>query len=127
VGAVFLFALVFFWTPPHFWALALVRQHDYASAGIPMHPVIYGERETRRHILLYAVQLVALSLLLPLARLGGAISFSAAVLLGLLFLGYAWKLWREGGRRLAWGMYRYSSMYLALIFAALVVDTLVKG
>lgn len=127
IGALFLFALVFFWTPPHFWALALVRQHDYESAAIPMHPVVYGERETRRHILLYAVQLVALSLLLPLARLGGAISFAAAVLLGILFLAYAWKLWREGGRRLAWGLYRYSSMYLALIFAALVVDTLVMG
>ena len=125
VGALFLFALVFFWTPPHFWALALVRRHDYESAGIPMHPVVYGERETRRHILLYAVQVVALSLLLPLARVGGVISFVAAVVLGALFLGYAWKLWRDGGRRLAWGLYRYSSMYLALIFAALIADTLV--
>jgi protoheme IX farnesyltransferase len=125
VGALFLFALVFFWTPPHFWALALVRRHDYESAGIPMLPVVYGERATRRHILLYTVQVVALSLLLPLARLGGVISFVAAVVLGALFLGYAWKLWRNGGRRLAWGLYRYSSMYLALMFAALVVDTLV--
>ena len=71
------------------------------------------------------MQVVALSLLLPLARVGGVISFVTAVILGVLFLGYAWKLWRDGGRRLAWGLYRYSSMYLALIFAALIADTLV--
>jgi protoheme IX farnesyltransferase len=126
-GAFFLFALVFFWTPPHFWALALVRQHDYEKAAVPMLPVVYGERETRRQILLYAVQLVALSLFLPVARLGGWISTIAAAVLGVIFLFYAWKLWREGGQKIAWGLYRYSSVYLALLFGALVVDTLVRG
>lgn len=127
MGAFFLFALVFFWTPPHFWALALVRQQDYEKAGVPMLPVIYGEKETRRQILLYAVQLVALSLFLPVARLGGGITTIAAAVLGVVFLFYAWKLWREGGRKTAWGLYRYSSLYLALLFGALIVDTLVRG
>ncbi|MEX0789124.1 MAG: heme o synthase [Anaerolineales bacterium] len=127
MGAFFLFALVFFWTPPHFWALALVRQNDYEKAGVPMLPVVYGERETRRQILLYAIQLVALSLFLPVAQLGGGISTLAAAVLGGGFLFYAWKLWREGGRKVAWGLYRYSSLYLALLFGALVVDTLVRG
>ncbi|TFH31607.1 MAG: protoheme IX farnesyltransferase, partial [Anaerolineales bacterium] len=71
VPAFFLFALVFFWTPPHFWALALLKARDYARAGVPMLPVVVGEHETRIHILLYSVQLVAFTMLLPLANLGG--------------------------------------------------------
>jgi len=124
--AFFLFALIFFWTPPHFWALALLKNRDYARAGVPMFPVVYGERETRIHILLYAVQLVALTLLLPLASLGHVVYIAAAVALGAGFLLHAWRLWRQGSNKQAWKMYRYSSTYLALIFAALVVDTLVS-
>ncbi|MFP3855250.1 MAG: heme o synthase [Anaerolineales bacterium] len=127
VGAFFLFAVVFFWTPPHFWALALVRRQDYARAGVPMLPVIYGERQTRWEILLYTIQVVALTLLLPVANLGGWLFMSAALGLGVALFFHAWRLWRAGGNRNAWKMYRYSSMYLALLFAALVVDTLAFG
>ncbi len=123
--AFFLFALVFFWTPPHFWALALLKRRDYARAGVPMLPVIHGPHETRWQIMLYTVQVVALTLLLPLAKLGGQIYLLAAMLLGGGLVFYAWRLWREGGNQPAYKMYRYSSTYLALIFAALVVDTFI--
>jgi protoheme IX farnesyltransferase len=123
--AFFLFALVFFWTPPHFWALALLKSRDYARAGVPMLPVIHGPHETRWQIMLYTVQVVALTLLLPLAKLGGQIYFFAALILGGGLVFYAWRLWRQGGNQPAYKMYRYSSTYLALIFAALVVDTFI--
>jgi len=125
--AFFLFALVFFWTPPHFWALALLKNKEYARAGVPMFPVVYGEQETRVHILLYALQLVAFTVLMPLANLGSSLFLGVALLLGAGFLGYAWRLWRYGTNKLAWGMYRYSSTYLAMIFLTLVVDTLVTA
>ena len=125
--AFFLFALVFFWTPPHFWALALVKERDYARAGVPMLPVVHGERVTRGQIFLYSIQLVAFTLLLPLANLGSWLFLSAAITLGVGMMTYAWRLLRTGGNATAWRMYRYSSMYLALIFGALVVDTLVVG
>lgn len=123
--AFFLFAIVFFWTPPHFWALALLKHRDYARAGVPMMPVVMGEVETRLHILLYSIQLVALSILLPVSQLGGGLYLLAALSLGGGFIGYAWKLYRNGNNHSAWKMYRYSSTYLALIFSALVLDTLV--
>ncbi len=126
VGAFFLFALIFFWTPPHFWALALVRRKDYARAGVPMLPVVYGERETRTEIFLYTLQVVALTLLMPVAHLGGWVYLILAVGLGGLLCFFAWQLLRQGGNRSAWLMYRYSSLYLALIFSALVVDTFVR-
>ncbi|MDF1499947.1 MAG: heme o synthase [Anaerolineales bacterium] len=121
--AFFLFALVFFWTPPHFWALALLKRRDYARAGVPMLPVVHGSNETRWQIMLYTVQVVALTLLLPLAQLGGQIYFIAALALGSGLVFYAWRLYRVGGNQPAYRMYRYSSTYLALIFAALVLDT----
>jgi protoheme IX farnesyltransferase len=124
VGAFFLFALVFFWTPPHFWSLALVRRKDYARAGVPMLPVVYGDAHARWQIMLYTVQLVALTLLMPAVHVGGGVYLVAAIVLGGVLLMTAWRLWREGGNRLAWKMYRYTSMYLAFIFAALVLDTL---
>jgi protoheme IX farnesyltransferase len=121
----FLFAVVFFWTPPHFWALALVKRKDYARAGIPMFPVVYGEHETKRQIILYSIQLAALTILLPLVALGSYFFLISAISLGAVLILFAWRLWLKGGNRAAWGMYRYSSMYLALIFAALIIDTLV--
>ena len=127
MAAFFLFAVIFFWTPPHFWALALLRRKDYARAGVPMLPVVESERSTAWQILLYSVQLVALTLLLPLAGVGGAGFVLAAAAFGLGFIAFAWRLWRLGGHRLAYGLYRYSSMYLALIFAAMVVDTLARA
>lgn len=125
IPAWFLFAVVFFWTPPHFWALALVKRKDYARAGIPMFPVVYGEHETKRQIILYSIQLAALTLLLPLVNLGGYFFLIVAIALGSFLLIFALRLWKSGGNRAAWGMYRYSSMYLAFIFASLIFDTLV--
>ena len=90
-----------------------------------MLPVVMGERETRIHILLYSLQLVAFTLLLPLADLGGGLYLLIAIALGIVLLIFAVQLWREGGNRKAWSMYRYSSTYLALIFFALVADTLI--
>jgi len=127
MAAFFLFAIIFFWTPPHFWALALLRRKDYARAGVPMLPVVETERSTTWQILLYTVQLVALTLLLPPAGVGGAGFVVAAAAFGLRFVAFAWRLWKNGGNRLAYGLYRYSSMYLALIFVALVVDTLARA
>ncbi len=125
--AFFLFAVIFFWTPPHFWALALLKRSDYARAGIPMLPVVSGEVETRRQILLYSLQVVALTILLPLVGLGGGFFLLAAVLLGLGLIRHALILQRRGGNRFAWRMYRYSSLYLGGIFLALAVDALLIG
>ena len=127
MAAFFLFAVIFFWTPPHFWALALLRRKDYARAGIPMLPAVESERASAWQILLYSIQLVALTLLLPLAGAGGALFLISAAVFGVGFVALAWRLWTHGGNRLAHGLYRYSSMYLALIFAALVVDTLLRA
>jgi len=125
VPALFLFAVVFMWTPPHFWALALVRRVDYARAGVPMLPVVRGERETRWQILIYTTELVALTLVLPLFGLGGSIYFVSAAVLGILLLLSAWKVWLTEGNKVAWKLYRHSSMYLAFLFLALMVDALI--
>ncbi len=125
IPSLFLFGVVFMWTPPHFWALALVRRNDYARAGVPMLPVVRGEAATRSQIFLYTVELVVLTLLLPLFGLGGSIYLVGAGLLGLWLLMAAWKVWKQGGNKLAWKMYRYSSMYLAFLFVVLMVDALV--
>jgi heme o synthase len=124
IPSLFLFAVVFMWTPPHFWALALVRRVDYARAGVPMMPVVRGEKETRWQIFIYTVELVVLTLILPLFGLGGSIYLIGAVILGLWLLLAAWRVWKKGGNKLAWKMYRYSSMYLAFLFAILMVDAL---
>jgi len=124
VPSIFLFALVFLWTPPHFWALALVRKKDYARANVPMMPVIMGEKKTRFQILIYTIQLVLLTLLMPLFGIGGGVYFILAVVLGLWLLSTAWQVYRKSGNKIAFKMYRYSSMYLAFIFLALVVDVL---
>jgi protoheme IX farnesyltransferase len=124
IPSLFLFAVIFMWTPPHFWALALVRRKDYARAGVPMLPVVRGEAETRRQILIYTLELVGLTLFLPLFGLGGSIYLIGAVVLGVWLLSAAWKVWKEGGNKLAWKMYRYSSMYLAFLFVVLMIDAL---
>jgi len=125
IPALFLFAVVFMWTPPHFWALALVRKNDYARAGVPMMPVVRGERETRWQIFLYTIELVALSLILPVFGLGGGIYWVAAGVLGGALLYSAFKVWRGTGNKVAWKMYRHSSMYLAFLFLALMMDALI--
>lgn len=124
IPSLFLFAVVFMWTPPHFWALALVRRKDYARAGVPMLPVVRGERETRWQILIYTIELVILTMILPVFGLGGSVYLIGATLLGLWILFAAWKVWKQGGNKVAWKMYRYSSMYLAFLFLVLMVDAL---
>jgi len=123
--ALFMFAIIFLWTPPHFWALALVRQKDYERAGVPMLPVVRGEKETRKQVLIYTVELVALTLLMPVFHLAGSVYFISALVLGAGLLYAAWRVYRLEGNKVAWQMYRWSSMYLMFIFLALVVDALV--
>ncbi len=125
LAAWILFAIVFMWTPPHFWALAIVRMKDYERAGVPMLPVVRGEVETRRQILIYTIELIAVTLLLPIFNLAGTIYLASALVLGSLLLYAAWRVWREGGNKLAWMMYRWSSMYLAFIFLAIMIDAVV--
>jgi protoheme IX farnesyltransferase len=122
-----LFALVFFWTPAHFWALALVRKSDYQRAGIPMLPVVVGDPDTRTQILLYAVQVVTLTLLIGAVTREGWLYFGGAISLGMLLLFHALLLWRHGSPQRAWRMYRYSSLYLALYLATLMASTLTRG
>jgi protoheme IX farnesyltransferase len=124
IPSLFLFAVIFMWTPPHFWALALVRKNDYARAGVPMLPVIRGEKETRKQILIYTLELVALTFLLPFIGLGGAIYITGAGILGVWLISTAYRVWKFEGNKVAWKMYRYSSMYLALLFLILMVDRL---
>ena len=118
----YLFAIVFFWTPPHFWALALLMTDVYARAGVPMLPVVRGERETRRQILLYTVLLYAVSQLPFCAGAFGATYLVASVLLGAAFIYGAVRLLRRPERRNALRLYLYSLAYLAALFAAMVVD-----
>jgi len=122
LAAVVLFAIIFYWTPPHFWALALVKQKDYTRAGVPMLPVVAGEAETRWQILVYSAMLVALSALLTVIGAMGWIYLVAAAALGALFMRYAWDIWRKGDQASIWGLYKYSLLYLALLFAAMVLD-----
>jgi len=125
IPSLFLFAIVFMWTPPHFWALAIVRKNDYARAGVPMLPVVEGEQKTRMQIFIYTLELVALTLLMPLFNMAGSLFLVSAVALGLWLIYAAWKVLRIPGNKVAWMMYRYSSMYLAFIFLALVLDVLI--
>jgi heme o synthase len=120
--AVYLFAIVFFWTPPHFWALSLLMKDEYARVGVPMLPVVRGEVETRRQILLYSVLLWAVTQLPFCAGGLGAIYLVASLVLGALFIGGAWLLSRRADRRSALRLYLFSLAYLALLFGAMVAD-----
>ncbi|HET7009251.1 MAG TPA: heme o synthase [Anaerolineales bacterium] len=122
--AFLLFFLVFFWTPAHFWALALVRQADYRKAGIPMLPVVAGEPSTRAQIALYSAQVVIITILIGAIAREGWFYFGSAVALGLLLLLHAWRLWKDGSTKRAWRMYRFSSLYLALFFGAIMLNAL---
>jgi heme o synthase len=127
IPALVLFAIVFYWTPPHFWALALRFQGDYAAAGVPMLPVVRGEAETARQIVIYSLLLVAVSLLLlPLAGMG-LIYLLAAVGLGAAFIWFALRLRRDATNgRAAIGLFRYSISYLTLLFAAVAIDSVLR-
>ena len=120
--ALTLFLIIFAWTPPHFWALALYRKHEYAKAGVPMLPVTHGDKFTRLHVLLYTVILCACSLLPFVVRMSGLIYLVAAVVLGGIFLAYAIRIYTRYTDTLARRTFRYSITYLAALFAALLVD-----
>ncbi len=118
-----LFLIIFVWTPPHFWALAIARRQDYANAGIPMFPVAYGVDLTKLHILLYTILLFIVTLLPYLTGMSGLIYLAAAVILGIQFARYAVALKRSSGSlHLPMKVFRYSINYLMLLFAALLVD-----
>ena len=121
--ALALFAVVFLWTPPHFWALALLIKRDYAAAGVPMLPVVRGERETARQIVLYTVALVAFTLAPAFWGQFGLVYLVAAAALGATFLWFAWRLRRERTPRRAAVLFHYSLAYLALLFVAMALDS----
>ena len=123
--ALYLFLIVFFWTPPHFWALALLIKRDYKAANVPMLPVVRGDRETARQIVLYTVALVALTLVPVATGTFGAVYLAAAVLLGAQFLRLAWSLRSELSPKRASVLFHYSLAYLALLFVAMAVDPIV--
>jgi protoheme IX farnesyltransferase len=120
--AVLLFFIVFFWTPPHFWALSLLMKGEYEKVGVPMLPVVRGEAETRRQILLYTVLLYTLTQLPFCAGGLGGVYLAASLLLGLGFIAGAVRLYRRADRRSALQLYLFSLAYLALLFCAMVVD-----
>src|SRR6185437_6335382 len=121
--AVFLFLIVFYWTPPHFWALALLKQRDYGRAGVPMAPLVWGERETMRQMLWYNVILIALTLLPVTFGAFGMIYFVSALILGGILLGGVIRVARATDWTApAWWVYKYSLLYLALLFLAMVID-----
>jgi heme o synthase len=121
--AVYLFLIVFYWTPPHFWALALLKQKDYGKAGVPMAPLVWGETETKRQMLWYTLILLPLTLL-PYVFAGlGVIYLASAAVLGALFLIDVIRVMRaEVWTKPAWRLYKFSLLYLALLFVAMVVD-----
>jgi protoheme IX farnesyltransferase len=114
--------IIFLWTPPHFWALALYRAEDYRKSGLPMLPVTHGAEFTRLHVFLYTLVLFAATLLPFVSGMSSYIYLVAAVLLGAGFTGYAWKLWRSYSDALARKTFRFSIIHLSLLFAALLVD-----
>ena len=120
--ALYLFAIVFYWTPPHFWALSLLMKDEYAKVGVPMMPVVRGERETRKQILLYSILLYAITQLPFCAGGFGVPYLVASVTLGGLFIAGAIRLYRRADRQSALKLYLFSLLYLALLFGAMVVD-----
>ena len=120
--ALYMFSIVFFWTPPHFWALALLIKDDYARAGVPMLPVVAGVRETKLQIFLYTLMLAALTILFFATGTVGWLYLGAAVVLGAPFVYYAWRLLRRPESDGARGLFQYSLVYLVLLFAAIAAD-----
>jgi protoheme IX farnesyltransferase len=114
--------IIFIWTPPHFWALALYRTRDYENSGLPMLPVTHGQQFTRLHILLYSIALMATTALPFVIGMSGLLYFLCAMVLGAMFVWYAWKLYRHYSDELSRKLFRFSILYLALLFAALLVD-----
>jgi protoheme IX farnesyltransferase len=114
--------IIFVWTPPHFWALALYRRDDYARSGLPMLPITHGMKLTQFHILLYTIALFATTMLPYAVRMSGLVYLASAIVLGAIFLGYAWRIYRAYSDQLARKTFTYSIIYLSLLFAALLAD-----
>jgi protoheme IX farnesyltransferase len=126
LAAIYLFLIVFYWTPPHFWALALLKQHDYRRAGVPMAPLVWGERETMWNSLWYTIILIALTLLPALFGAFGTFYVVAALALDAILLGGVIQVLRKPlWNATAWWLYKFSLLYLALLFAAMVIDRVV--
>lgn len=123
--ALFLFVIIFLWTPPHFWALAMLRKNDYAEAGVPMMPVEKGEEVTKKLIFQYTVVLVGFSVLMWVFQLAGWIYLVGALLLGAYLTSLAWQVWKAGRNRAYYKMYRHSNYYLFLLFLVLAVDAVI--
>ncbi len=120
--ALYLFAIIFFWTPPHFWALSLLIRQDYERAGVPMLPVVAGEQKTVENIFAYSLVLVALTLVFAATGAVGGVYLGAAAVLGAVFVWGAWRLLRNQERKKARNLYLYSLLYLALLFGAMMAD-----
>ncbi|HEX3535016.1 MAG TPA: heme o synthase [Gemmatimonadaceae bacterium] len=126
--AIYLFLIIFYWTPPHFWALALLKQRDYGKAGVPMAPLVWGERETMRQMMWYNVILIALTLLpATFGAFGIIYLISAVVLGGILLAGVIRVAVAKEWTKPAWQVYKFSLLYLALLFLAMVIDRKVLG
>lgn len=118
--------IIFIWTPPHFWALALYRTEEYAAAGVPMLPVTHGAEFTRLHVFLYTILLTAVTLLPFIIGMSGWFYLAIALVLDGLFLGYAWKIWRSYSDLIAKKTFYFSIIYLSILFAVLLVDHYIK-
>jgi protoheme IX farnesyltransferase len=114
--------IIFIWTPPHFWALALYRNKDYEKSGLPMLPVTHGQGFTRLHILLYSIALLGTTLLPFSVRMSGWLYLACAVVLGLRFIQLSWQLYQSYSDEKARQLFKYSILYLALLFASLLAD-----
>ena len=126
--AIYLFLIIFYWTPPHFWALALLKQTDYGRAGVPMAPLVWGEDETKRQMLWYTLILLPLTILPVTFGSLGTVYFVSAIGLGIVFLWGVMRVMREKAWiPAAWWLYKFSLLYLALLFAAMVVDRLLSS
>ena len=121
---VFLFMIVFFWTPPHFWALALLRQREYGAAGVPMLPVVTGSRETHRQILIYSVLLLLISTIPVFLGFFGPVYLVISLALNGLFIADAFDIYRHPTNAAIWRLYKYSLLYLALLFVGMGIDRL---
>jgi heme o synthase len=125
--AILLFLIVFVWTPPHFWALALLKKDEYKRVGIPMMPAVYGDDVTKRHIVVYTLILAAMTLVLVPLHLMGVVYLASAIALDAVFLGFALWVVRTGSPKSEGLMYRFSMLYLALLFVAMAVDRFGHG
>ena len=120
--ALALFAIVFYWTPPHFWALSLRYEKEYRAAGVPMMPVVYGREETAKHILLYSFMLLAMCLAFFSVGHMGLVYLGATIILNGMFIWHAFRLYKKPQPRIAWGLFRFSIYYLAVLFISMAVD-----